>query len=175
MKKNILIFGLISGLILSGYIISFTLFEGVGNAVVGYSSMIIAFSFIFVAIKNFRDKYNEGVVTFGKAFLLGLGITLVGSTVYVLAWVIDYYIFIPDFMDKYAVHLIKEARDSGLTGAALDKKIAEVKHIGDLYKSPVMVVLFTYLEVVPVGLLISVFTALILKRKTPRTATPVAA
>ena len=165
MKKNILVFGGISGLILGLFIIFVTLVH-TGNAIWGYSAQVIAFSFIYAGVKNYRDKYNEGLISFGKAFRIGLGITLIGATVYVVAWCIDFYCFIPDFMEKYAAVLIKEARDSGITGAVLEKKIAGINKMGDLYKSPLMVVLFTYAEVLPVGIVISLLTALILKRKT---------
>lgn len=167
MKKNILVFGGISGLILGLFIIFVTAFH-TGNAVWGYSAQVIAFSFIYAGVKNYRDKYNEGLISFGKAFRIGLGITLIGATAYVILWCIDFYCFIPDFMDKYAATLIKEARNSGLTGAALDKRIAGINQIRALYKNPVMVVLFTYAEVLPVGIFISLLTALILKRKTPK-------
>ena len=174
MKKNILVFGGISGFILGLFIIFVTLVH-TGNAVWGYTAQIIAFSFIYAGVKNYRDKYNEGLIGFGKAFRIGLGITLIGATIYVVAWCIDFYCFIPDFMEKYAAVLIKEARDSGITGAALDKKIAGINKMGDLYKSPLMVVLFTYAEVLPVGIVISLLTALILRRKqVPVVAQPVA-
>lgn len=171
MKKNILVFGGIAGLILGLFIIFVTLVH-TGNAVWGYSAQVIAFSFIYAGVKNYRDKYNEGMISFGKAFRLGLGITLIGATVYVIAWCIDFYCFIPDFMDKYAAVLVRQAHDSGLTGAALDKKLAGIQHMADLYKSPLMVVLFTYAEVLPVGIVISLLVALILKRKTPKPSVP---
>src|SRR5579872_3250722 len=141
MKKNILVFGLVAGAILIAFIFSINLlssiFHGhIANAVVGYAAMIIAFSFIFVATRNFRDKYNGGIVSFGKAFRIGLGIALIGSTFYVLAWVIDYYFFIPDFMDKYAAHMIQAARASGLPPAELDKKIAGINAMSRMYKNP---------------------------------------
>ena len=173
MKRNILIFGLVSGLILGLFICSFNWLSTkhnniTDNYITGYAAMIIAFSFIFVGIKNFRDKYNGGVVSFGKAFRIGLGIALIGSTIYVAAWVIDYYFFMPDFMDKYAAHIIKQAQDSGASPAVLSQKIAEANSMKELYKSPVWVILFTYLEALPVGVVISLLAALILKRKQPR-------
>jgi uncharacterized protein DUF4199 len=173
MKRNILVFGLISGVILAAFIFfSFNVIGGKGHdvdsALVGYAAMIIAFSFIFVATRNFRDKYNGGIVSFGKAFRIGLGIALIGSTFYVLAWVIDYYFFIPDFMDKYTAHMIQNARASGLSAVELDKKISEIDSMSRMYKSPLFVVLFTYLEVLPVGIVISLITALALRRRTPK-------
>ena len=176
MKRNILVFGLIAGLILSIYIVLLTTMgEYTGSAVVGYTFMVIAFSLIYVGIRNFRDKYNEGIISFGKALRIGLGITLIGSTVYVLAWVIAYYCFVPDFMDRYAGQMIKDARASGVTGVDLNKKLANIRQMVEWYKKPVWVVLFTYLEVLPVGILISLFAALILRRTKPKMSLPATA
>jgi len=174
MKKNILSFGLVSGGILAAYIIALGFltkaYHGhVDNEVVGYSAMVIAFSFIFVGTKNFRDKYNQGMVSFGKAFRVGLGISLIGSTLYVGAWLVEFYCFMPDFMDKYSAALIQKAQHSGLSPEALQKKLDSINSMSRMYKNPVMVVLFTYMEVLPVGIVISLITALILKRRKPRT------
>jgi hypothetical protein len=173
MKRNILVFGLVAGLILGLLTLSITFLsqkdtDSTHSEVVGYTAMVVAFSFIFVGTKNFRDKYNGGVVSFGKALRIGLGITLIGSTIYVLAWMIEYYVFIPDFMDKYSAHMIRDVRASGLSPAAMNKKIAEINRMGALYKNPVFVILFTYVEVLPVGIIISLLASLLLKRKTPR-------
>ena len=170
MKKNILIFGLFSGLIISVFIVLLTLWgakhpDSNHSEVIGYTSMVIAFSIIFVGVKNFRDKYNQGVVSFGKALTIGLGITLIASTIYVMVWMVDFYFFIPDFMDKYADHLAKLVKESGVSQAVANKKLAEINFMRESYKSPVMIVLWTYLEIVPVGIIISLLTALLLKRK----------
>ena len=173
MKKNILVFGLLAGVILTGYIFSINLlskiFHGhVANAVAGYTSMIIAFFFIYVATRNFRDKYNDGVISFGQACWIGLGISLIGSTIYVGVWLIDYYCFMPDFMDQYAAALTLKAQHSGLSPAALAKRLAEIDNMSRMYKNPVMVVLMTYLEVLPVGIVISLITALIVRKPDSR-------
>ena len=169
MKKTIFAFGGISSIILILFIVGFTVFNW-GSAIVGYSAMIIAFSFIYVGVRNYRDKYNGGTIGFGKAFRIGMGIALIGSTAYVLAWMIDYHFFIPDFMEKYSAIMVKEAQQSGATGAALEKKIAGINQMKEMYKSPLFVILFTYAEVLPVGIGISILAALLLKRKTPRPA-----
>jgi len=179
MKKNILVFGLTSGLILAVFIFFLTWFgvkypQFAHSEVTGFAAMIIAFSFIFVGVKNFRDKYNHGTVSFGKAFRIGLGITLIGSTLYVIAWMADFYIFVPDFMEKYADGLVKQAQASGVSPAVLTKKVAEINNMRELYKSPLFVALFTYVEVLPVGIVISLLTAFILRRRQPRTDIQVA-
>ena len=170
MKKNVLVFGLISGLLITGmmlYSVSrvYNNAEFKSNDVLGYAAMIVAFSFIFVGIKNFRDKYNKGAISFGKAFRTGLYITLIASTMYVVVWLIDYYLFIPDFLDKYTTCVLREARSDGASQLELDKKAAEMASFTQMYKNPLFVVLITYSEVFPVGLIVSLISALILKRK----------
>ena len=172
MKKTILTFGGISGLVIALFIIVISLLAGkypsLENAYVGYSAQIIAFAFIFVGVKNFRDKFNQGTVSFGKAFRIGLGITVIAATVYVLVWLVEFYAFIPDFMDKYAAHMVKDVKDSGVSQAIADKKIAQINSMKEMYRNPLFVILLTYAEVLPVGLIISLLTALILKRRHPR-------
>jgi hypothetical protein len=170
MKKNILVFGLVSGAILAAYIFSINFitasFHGhIENEIIGYSAMVIAFSFIYVGTRNYRDKYNQGMVSFGKAFLVGLGISLIGSSLYVGAWLIEYYGFMPDFMEKYSAALIIKAQHSGLSPEALQKRIDSINSMNRMYKNPIMVVLLSYMEILPVGIVISLITALILRRR----------
>src|SRR5688500_16733025 len=171
MKKNVLVFGLLSGLIITAFMVYSTIncyynsnFKS--NEVVGYAGMLIAFAFIFVGIKNYRDNYNNGVISFGKAFKTGFFITLIASTLYVLVWVIEYYVFVPDWMDKYCTHMINEAKTGGVTQLELDKTNAQMNWYKEMYKNPLFVILLTYVEVLPIGLVISLISALILKRKT---------
>ena len=170
MKKNIIVGGLISGLILAAFMVVVTAicyknedFES--SMVLGYASMILAFSMIFVGIKNYRDRFNNGFVTFGKAFTIGLYITLIASTIYVIVWLIDYYLFIPDFLDKYSAHVLKEAKTAGASPVEMNEKVAEMSGYKEMYKNPLLVILLTYTEVLPVGLVVSIISALILKRK----------
>lgn len=170
MKKNVLVFGLISGAIISAMMVFSVLScyndpDYKGNMVLGYAGMLIAFSFIFVGIKNYRDKYSNGIITFGKAFKTGLLIALIASTAYVVVWLFDYYLFVPDFMDKYNAHLLKQAKEAGADAATLSKKMAEAENFKEMYKNPLFVILITYSEVLPIGIVIALISALILKRK----------
>jgi hypothetical protein len=170
MKKNVIKYGLIAGLIVSVWMLgSITLcyatgkFEG--SMVLGFASMIIAFSLMYPAIKNYRDKQNNGVISFGEAFKMALLIALIGSTMYVAVWLIDYYFFIPDFMDKYSAHILQKAQSSGASAAEMAEKIKEVNKMKGWYDSVFGVVFMTYMEIFPIGLIVSLITALILKRK----------
>ncbi len=170
MKKTVLVYGAISGIIVSlfllssvGYCYATGNFEG--NMWVGYASMILSFSLTFVGIKNFRDKKNEGIISFGKAFKIGLYITLIASSFYVISWLIDYYLFIPDFMEKFGNQTLESAKSSGDSAAEISNKAAEIDRYKEMYKNPLWVILLTYMEILPVGLLVSLISALILKRK----------
>jgi len=170
MKKNVLIFGTIAGLILLIVLLTSTIacynsdnFNG--NMWLGYGSMLVAFSLIFVGIKNVRDKVNNGFITFGGAFKVGLYIALIASTVYVITWLFEYYLIMPDFMDKYIAHVLREAAKDGATAAELKSQKDDMAMYVNMYKNPFGVVVLTYLEVLPIGIVIALIAALILKRK----------
>jgi hypothetical protein len=169
MKKTIIICGLIAGLIVTWWMIA--AMAGLLNAyfengmLLGYATMLVAFSLIFVAVKNSRDKYNDGFISFGKALRIGLLITLVASTMYVVVWLIDYYYFIPDFFDKYAAHMLAKMKAAGASAAEMQKQVATIQGYTQMYKNPFFNALFTYLEIVPVGVVVSLICALVLKRK----------
>lgn len=175
MKKNVFVFGLISGLIVTAFMVFASIkcyISGTfkDSEVYGYTGMLVAFSFIFVGIKNYRDKYNSGIITFGRAFKMGLFIALIASTFYVLVWVVEYYVFFPDWLEKYCTHVINDAKASGLSKLELDKKTAQMNWFKEAYKNPFFVVLLTYMEILPIGVVISLISALFLKRKHPPTA-----
>ncbi len=173
MKKIVLVFGIIAGLIVTGMMAFSTSYycakgDFEGGMIYGYSAMIIAFSMIFVGIKSFRDKHEGGIIRFGKAFKVGFFISLVASTIYVIGWLINYYLFIPDFMDKYAAAMISKAKSSGISADELAKKTAEMAQMKEWYKNPLFVILMTYVEILPVGLIVTLISALILKRTTAK-------
>ena len=179
MKRNILVFGLIAGVIISTFMgISMAIMGcssddmggSTGSMIIGFSAMAVAFSFVFVGIKNFRDKQNGGIITFGKAVLLGFMISLIASTLYVLTWAVEYHFFMPDFMDHYSAMQVKQLQESGMTGSELESSIKEIETASYNYKhNPFFFAMYTYMEILPVGILITLISALILKRKTPKT------
>jgi hypothetical protein len=175
MKKNIIIYGIISGIIVSGLMLFSINYmshcEGSidfdTSMLIGYASMLAAFSLVFVGIRNYRDKYNSGVISFGKAFKIGLFIVLIASTIYVAAWMIDYYLFVPDFFEKYSAHMIEELKDSGASQTEIEKQTQEMVDFRSMIKNPFFHAMMTYAEILPVGLVVTLISSLILKRKTP--------
>ena len=178
-EKNILVFGAISGVIVSTFMaVSMVVMSsgsgethgGSSSMIIGFSAMAVAFSFIFVGIKNYRDKQNGGTITFGQGFLLGFMISLIASTLYVITWAVEFHFFMPDFIDKYSAMQIKQLHTSGISGAALDEALKSIERANYNYKnSPIYSAVYTYLEILPVGILITLVSALILRRKSPVT------
>ncbi|GHN02060.1 hypothetical protein WSM22_35490 [Cytophagales bacterium WSM2-2] len=174
MKRNVLIFGLVLGTFLAGhalYIVNIVYHnpDFKSNDVVGYAAMIIVFSLTFFGIQNYRNKELNGFISFGSAFKTGALIALLGSTMYVVAWLFYYYLFVPDFIDKYTLHVLGEATRNGASAAELAKKAEEMKQFKEMYKSPLFVVVISYAEVLPVGLIVALISSFILKKKQPAT------
>lgn len=172
MKRTVLIYGAIAGAVVSLFMSTTMLLTandemvhtGASSMLLGYLGMLIAFTFIFVAIKSYRDKENGGVISFGKAFRIGLLIALIASTLYVVAWAIVYKAFLPDYMDKYCAAIIEQEKPN-LSAEALQARIAEMNKTKEMYATPWGFTLFTYAEILPVGILVSLIAALVLKRK----------
>lgn len=169
MRKIVLTFGLIAGAMLSVMMfISFQFHDEIGfdrGAIVGYTSMVLAFLMVYFGVRSYRDNVAGGRVSFGRAFSVGLLITLVASACYVATWEVIYYKMMPDFMDKYAAYSIEKTRKSGASEAeiqAQEKSMAEFK---EMYKNPFVNVAMTMLEPLPVGLLFTLVTAGVLSRK----------
>jgi hypothetical protein len=167
MKRNVLIFGLVIGAILCANMIvmvnlMYTNTDFKGNDIVGYAAMVVMFSLIFFGIRNYRNKQLDGYISFGKAFKMGTLIALVGSTMYVVVWLFYYYLFVPDFIEVYSSYVLKECSASDLPA-----KTAEMTNFKEMYKNPLFVILITYSEVLPIGLVVALVSALILKKKQP--------
>lgn len=173
MKKNVIVFGLIAGFIVSTFMaISMVMFsksenpDMTGGMVIGFTSMAVAFSFIFVGVKNYRDKQNAGLITFGKAFLMGCLISLVASTIYVLTWAIEFHFFLPEFAQKFEGIQIKDLQQSAMSKQELESAIKDVVESTKRYENnPFYFTMLTYLEIFPIGVVVSLICALILKRK----------
>lgn len=169
MKKISIKYGIISGIIVSLFMITSSIMltqypDMQISEIIGFIGMLIAFSFIFIGIKKYRDVENNGSISFVPAFKIGLIIVSIASCFYVVVWLIEYYFFFPDFMDKFAEISLQKMKASGRTTVEIAAKTAELKTYKEYYKSPIMIVLLTLMEIFPLGLVVALVSALILKR-----------
>lgn len=170
MKRIILVYGVISGVIIVGSAIwGISVADVSGESMValeylGYLIMLIALSVVFVGIKKYRDQELGGVITFGTATLVGLGISVVASVIYVCAW--EFYLAQTDyaFMNDYIAARIAENEATGITGAELEAVVADMERIREQYQKPLYRMGITFLEIFPVGLLITLISAAILRK-----------
>jgi hypothetical protein len=169
MQKIILTFGCLSGIVAAALMFAtIPVADRIGfdrGAIVGYTGMVISFLFVFFGVRAYREQQGDAPLTFGRAFGVGLAITLISCLFYVAAWEIVYYRFMPDFMDKYSAHVVGQLRDSGATQAAIDAKTREMADFKAMYDNPLMNAAITILEPLPVGLLVTVISAATLRRK----------
>lgn len=171
MKNIVLKNGFIGGAIvcvfmgMSVYFHSKNLEDATLSYILGFSGMFIAFAFTYVGMKQYRDNANNGAITFGKAFSIGLFIALLVSTIYVLVWLVEYYNFYPDFMEKYTAMEIKNLQSSGLDTKVVQAQIEELNQMKESYKNPLFVIGMTYFECLPVGVIFSLISALIARKK----------
>ncbi|MEE9381304.1 MAG: DUF4199 domain-containing protein [Hyphomonadaceae bacterium] len=153
----IIILSMILGIVLSGG-------EGLGSSLwLGYLIMIVAFSLIFVGIKRYRDQELGGVIKFGQAFLLGLGITAVAGVVYVAAWEVYLNITNYAFINEYAAGIIEKKQAAGVLGEELQAVIADMDKLKEQYANPLFRLPMTFAEVFPIGLIVALVSAAVLR------------
>lgn len=171
MKKIVLTFGFLSGGLSAVMMLATVPFIGQtgmkAGAVVGYTAIVISFLFVYFGIKSYRDNVLGGRIAFGRAFGVGLLITLISCACYVASWMVVYHNFMPDFMDKYMSYTVEQMKTSGATQAVIDQAVKDGDAFREMYKNPLVMVALTLIEPLPVGLLITLISAAVLRRKTP--------
>jgi hypothetical protein len=169
MKRTVWTFGLISGGILSAMMVLTIPFAdtiGFDKAeILGYTTMIAAGLLIYFGVRSYRDNVAGGSVRFGRALGVGCLICLVSSVCYVATWQVVFKEISPDFMAKYQAHTVETAKANGESPEAIQKKIADFDKFAELYSNPFIRVAITFVEPLPVGLIIALISAGILSRK----------
>jgi hypothetical protein len=168
MLRGVLSYGAVAGLIVGVPLFGLTVaMNGVPptryGAVIGYTIMLIALSTVFVAIKRHRDTDLGGVIKFWPALGMGLGISLVAGIFYVAAWEAALAVTHSDFAATYANVLIEQQKAKGVTGEALAKFTAEMERFKAQYKNPLYRVPMTFVEIFPIGVLVSLVSAGLLR------------
>lgn len=170
MKRIVLIFGILSGTILLGIMLPFSLSGATDfdNAeLIGYTSMFFAFLLVFFGIRSYRENEAGGTITFGKAVQVGTLITLLACAMFVVAWEIYHFNFAPDFFEKYAAHVIEKQQVAGASAAEIAITRKKMSDFGKLYANPFFNVGITFMEVFPIGLIVTLISAAILRRNAP--------
>lgn len=169
MKKIVLTFGLISGVLLSGMMIAMMPFiDQIGmdhGMVIGYTTMVLAFLLVFFGIRSYRETVGDGRISFAKALAVGFAIMGIASICYVITWEIVYFNFLHDFGDKYAAYVIEKARAAGASAEEIARQTEEMKKFKTMYDNPFYNAAFTILEPLPVGVPMTLISAAILRKR----------
>jgi hypothetical protein len=171
MKKIVLVYGLIAGFIVGGMIlVSIPLWQNEilnfdNGELVGYTTMVIALSMVFFGIKSYRDNYSKGVITFWGGCKVGLLITLVASICYALSWEVSFATMGDEFTQQMTDHYFQEMKDGGATEAELQQAKKDWDAFAEMYKNPIIRFGVTLMEILPVGLAISLLSAGLLRKK----------
>lgn len=178
MKKIVLTFGIIAGALLSLMMVATVPFmDRIGfdyGMVIGYTSMVLAFLLVFFGIRSYRENVGGGQISFGRAFSVGILIVVIASLMYVVTWEILYFNFLPDFADKYTAHMIEKSRAAGASPEQLAAEQAQMDSMRWILNNPFLNAAVAFLEPLPVGLVLTLVSAGILRkrRKEPETAKP---
>lgn len=171
MKRTVLTFGLIAGGIISVLMGGSLLLAdriGTGHSMaLGYTMMVASFLLIYFGVRSYRDNTLAGRISFGRAFACGILVTLITTVCYVAMWEVLYFNFMPHFMDKYFDAQVQKVQSSGLDAATTAAQVAAIRHSQELYQNPFVNMAYTFMEPLPVGLIITLISAAILRRKAP--------
>lgn len=167
MARIILGYGIVAGLLVCIHLVwvtvapSETLMEH--GMLYGYAAMIVALTAVFLGIKRYRDRHLGGVIPFGQAVFVGLGISIVAGIIYVVAWEVCLAVGDVDFAGEYAQAMVEAARQKGVTGAELEEVIADAQEFARTYANPLYRLPITFIEIFPVGVLITFVSAAVLR------------
>jgi hypothetical protein len=170
MRKVVLTFGLIAGLIVTALMLASMPLMGNGTIsfengeLLGYTSMIIALSMIYFGMKSFRDNHNNGVLSFGKGFQVGILIAAIAAVIYASGWEVYLSTSSGDFMDQYTTQYLEQMEKKGASVTEIEEMKVEMDSMAEMYKNPVIRFGMTLMEIVPVGLIITLLSAFLLKR-----------
>lgn len=172
MKKIVWTYGLISGSIITTYMLTsmavsdhHTAGNNVNNMIIGFAAMILAFSLLFFGLAKYRQTIGEGVLPFKTALGLSMLMVLIVSTMYTLGWLIEYKVFMPDFADKYEAARIKQLDLLHLDAAKYEQEVTAVKDEMTFYRTPIGVIVFTYVEILSMGIPMALIASLVMMRR----------
>lgn len=171
MKKIVITYGLIAGVILGAmFFVTAPLYDkGIVNfdngMLIGYTTMVVALSLVFFGVKSYRDNQRNGAITFGKAFQVGILITLLASVCYALSWEVAYHTVSKGYSEKFTGHYIEKVKKEGKTEAEVNTAIKEMEEFKAVYENSFIRFAMTLMEILPVGLIITLISAALLRKK----------
>lgn len=130
---------------------------------VGFLTMAISFAFLFIGVKKYREL-NDGVLDFKTGLRVALGIALIASICYVVSWMIYYQFYGQEFVADYQQRYLESLQASGMNDLELGEQRLQLEVMTEKYSNPMFRIGITFMEVIPMGIIFSFFSALILRK-----------
>jgi Protein of unknown function (DUF4199) len=165
MLPLILRYGIIAGLIVAIPMLWQMLVRGalVESLLLGYAVMLVALTAVFLGVKHYRDQKLGGVIRFLPALGVGLSISTVACVFYVVGWEISLKYCGCDFIRSYSNAMIEGAKARHASPAQLQQAIAAAESFARMYANPLLRMPLTFVEMFPVGVLVSLLSAGLLR------------
>ncbi len=170
MKKIVLVFGLITGAIAGAqmWVLMTAVNTGAidfdNGAVVGYATMIIAFSVVFFGIKSYRDNHG-GQISFLKGLQVGILISIIAAFIYAACWELYYPKIGDEFMQKYTTYYLDKMKTDGASEAEIETARVEGEQFVEMYKNFFVRFGFSLIEILPVGILVTLVSSALLRKR----------
>lgn len=119
-----LVYGGLAGIIIIAVSTAFVSAGLLGHSswpVMGYLAMLVGLTMIFVGVKRYRDVEGGGVITFGKALAVGLGISLIAAILYAAAFEVYAAMSGFDLTAHFSEITTREMRAAGAAPAAIER------------------------------------------------------
>jgi hypothetical protein len=177
MARIVLIFGLISGAIAGG--LMWLLIASVNSGSVnldngmlwGYATMIIALSLVFFGVKSYRDNHG-GRISFLKGLQVGILISLICAVCYAASWELYYRGSGQAFLQKYTAHYLDQMKKDGASEADVEKARADMAQFMESYQNFFVRFGITMMEILPVGVIVTLVSAGLLRKREVLPAEP---
>jgi hypothetical protein len=167
MSRIILNFGIAAGLLVAVPMCLLIANAEPGSAATshftGYLIMLLALSLVFFGVKRLRDRELGGAIRFVPALLAGLGISAVASVIYVIGWEITLAVTDFAFIDSYSTAAVEAARAKAASATDVAAVIAQMDEFRRQYANPFFRLPVTFIETFPVGVLVSLISAALLR------------
>jgi Protein of unknown function (DUF4199) len=148
-------------------------FAGIAlQEVAGYLTMLLSMVFVFLGIKQYRDKYNNGQLSFVQGMKVGILIVLIPSVAFGLFDLLYTEVLHPGWVDEYYANYIARIKAStppGQLEAALQKANAQK----EMFSNPLIQFLLMAATVFIIGLIVTIIAALTLRRGKPVQLAPI--
>jgi hypothetical protein len=169
MKKTVVTFGLLSGGVSAlMMLLTVPFMDRIGfdhGEIFGYTAILMSFLLVFFGVRSYRENVGGGAVGFGRAFTVGILITLVSCVFYVATWELIYFKLSPGFADKYSAYAVEKAKASGASQQKLEETARQMAEMKKMLDRPLVNAAVTFVEPFPIGLIVTLVSAAVLKKK----------